>query len=124
MLPLILGLLAIVLGASSSLHADILELNDGNLIECKFVKMVKKGRGDVIVVADEEGKEKQYSKSRVKSFIRTKKTSWEDRAEREQWYEAKAKKVLSVSMAMQEDRVTPWLRMLSAKQPAACRSWA
>ena len=47
------------------------------------MESVKGARGkDVLVVTDEGGKEAKYAMDRVKSFIRTPKTSWEDLEEK------------------------------------------
>lgn len=75
-------------------QADILELTDGNFIECKLVDQIKGSGGTgTLIVADENGKETKYKMKRVKSFIRTKRTSWELQAERRTWYAKEAPKV-------------------------------
>ena len=72
--------------------ADILELKDGNLIECKYAGMEKGGSGEILIVTDEQGKRTKYSMRRVKGFTRGR-PSWEVLAEKRKWYAAKVKKL-------------------------------
>ncbi len=82
-----------MMAASDSINADILELDDGNLIECKVLRIEKSSQGDTLIVIDEQGNELSYDKRRVKSLIRTRKTSWEVKAERKEWYQKQSAKL-------------------------------
>lgn len=91
---LVFAILFAALCSAPTASADLLELTDGNFIECKFVEQIKGARGkDILVVEMEDGKREKYPMTRVKSFIRMKKTSWELQAEREKWYAKEAPKV-------------------------------
>ena len=82
---LFLSLPVLFLSPTPVARADIVEFNDGNLIEGKLIKIERDRKGEVYVVQDEEGKEERYTAAKVKQIVRCT-TSWEKKAKREAWY--------------------------------------
>jgi tetratricopeptide (TPR) repeat protein len=76
---------AAFLAAAGALHADIVSMKDGGVLECKIIEQTVKNGRQVMVVELEGGKRQDIAADEI-AWIAKAKPSWEVRKENEEWY--------------------------------------